>query len=649
MAPSSIPQAGFGVFTVKKIKAGAPLVNYPAAPSIAVVDDYFHYGEDPVCAHENYYWSSDGYTIFEGDEVHELNVNFGSLCNYHTYLYNVGHLQAGYDDSLANRFTDPTSGSFSYYNGQVFFAERDLEAGEEIFANYGTEWLESREGYSADAVPREEDFETAATIVRELKTAWDAAGGIKNIEYNVLGMVKNIASLINERVANILPKSGDELEHLTNDPEGNAIEMKLALSTTRQRDVEWIEKYGMCVDTIVNKKSTIPKAGRGAFAARNIKAGSLIIPAPLLQIADRSALDMYRTVRDEHTGELTPDGDEVVGFQLMLNYCFGDFSTSLLLCPSTNAILMNHCSHRKIGKGQCGDKGPNAEIRWASWDPLTDQWLNVTVKEISKMTKAEQRGLSFDFVAIRDIKTDDEIFIDYGAEWEDAFEAHIEKWEAPVEGDFPSYASISEMNKKGDFRTEPEIKENPYADNVMTACFKLSDEYDEEDDAEDEEGEDFEGYENDDEVIFDETDPAQLITSGRHHVLTDRTSSSGWYQVRPSIHKLISYLLLSYFYLLKTSLCLAFITQPCQILSKKKASKGKLVYTVRILSSQASEESGWAKKKQARIFTNFPKRSIIFVTKKHKSDQFLSNAFRHHIGMSSDMIPDNWKDLSATK
>ena len=93
MAPSSIPQAGFGVYTVKKIKARTPLVNYPAAPSIAVVDDYFHYGEDPVCAHENYYWSSDGYTSFEGDEVHEFVVNFGSLCNYHTYLSNVGHLQ----------------------------------------------------------------------------------------------------------------------------------------------------------------------------------------------------------------------------------------------------------------------------------------------------------------------------------------------------------------------------------------------------------------------------------------------------------------------------------------------------------------------------------------------------------------------------
>ena len=101
------------------------------------------------------------------------------------------------------------------------------------------------------------------------------------------------------------------------------------------------------------------------------------------------------------------------------------------------------------------------------------------------------------------------------------------------------------MNKKGDFRTEAELKENPYADNVMTACFKFDDEYDEEEDEEDDE-EDFEGYEDHEEVIFNQTDPAQLITSGKHHILTHRTMSfSGWYQVRPSMYKTALCFLLS--------------------------------------------------------------------------------------------------------
>ena len=70
MAPSSIPGAGFGIYTTKTIKSNQPIQNYPSAPSIPVVDDFAHYGnKDPVVAHENYYWQSDGYGNFEGDEV----------------------------------------------------------------------------------------------------------------------------------------------------------------------------------------------------------------------------------------------------------------------------------------------------------------------------------------------------------------------------------------------------------------------------------------------------------------------------------------------------------------------------------------------------------------------------------------------------
>lgn len=619
MAPSSIPGAGFGVFTTKKIRSGAAIVNYPAAPSIPVVDDYFHHKKDPVNAHENYYWNSDGYTGFEGNEVHEFVVNFGSLCNYHSYLANVGHIQAGYDDSLADRFKDPTTGSFSNYNGQVFFANRNLKPGEEIFADYGSDWLDTREGYSADAVPREVDFETAASIVKQLREAWDASGGIKDLEYDIFDMVKSISSLMSERVANLLPQTGIELEELTESMKNEDIEMKLALSTTVQRDVEWIEQYGICIDNIVNKESTIPTAGHGAFAARQIKAGSVIIPAPLLQVADRSSLNIYKTVTDEYSGGLKHDGSEVVGHQLMMNYCFGDSSTSLLLCPSTNALLMNHCSHRKFGGGQCGNKGPNAEIRWASWDPYIEQWLNSTVKEISKMTMNEQRGLSFDFVAIRDIDANEEIFIDYGIEWEEAFESHLQSWEAPADdSEFASHVSISKMNMKKDFRTEAELKDKPYEDNIMTACFKITDEYDEDDEDEDED-EDYEGYDDSDDVQMDMNDPGQLITPGRHHILTPGTSSSGWYR-------------------------------PCKILAKGKNSRGATSYAVRILASDsgADETVGWISKRKARIITDFPQHSILFVTKKYKSDQLLPNTFRHHIGMRKDMIPDKWKNLKRS-
>ena len=70
-----------------------------------------------------------------------------------------------YDDSLSDRFSDPMAGAFSYYTGQMFVAERDISAGEELFANYGEEWLDARSGGGTDSVPRKADFEKAGDFL----------------------------------------------------------------------------------------------------------------------------------------------------------------------------------------------------------------------------------------------------------------------------------------------------------------------------------------------------------------------------------------------------------------------------------------------------------------------------------------------------
>ena len=40
----------------------------------------------------------------------------------------------------------------------------------------------------------------------------------------------------------------------------------------------------------------------------------------------------------------------------------------------------------------------------------------------------------FDVVALRDIEVDEEIFIDYGQDWDLAWNTHIEQWKSPCEG-----------------------------------------------------------------------------------------------------------------------------------------------------------------------------------------------------------------------
>lgn len=165
---------------------------------------------------------------------------------------------------------------------------------------------------------------------------------------------------------------------------------------TEPRTVEWIRENGMCVENLIPGKSTLPQAGQGGFAQHFIKKGEQVVPAPLLQIADRKVLTTF-----DEEGQPT-------GTQVLLNYCFGHKDTSMLVCPDTNAILINHCSDRTK---ECGPDGPNAMFRWADWDPDTPAWLNMTIDDIAK---EEGRGLSLDIVALRDIKPGDEVFMDYG-------------------------------------------------------------------------------------------------------------------------------------------------------------------------------------------------------------------------------------------
>ena len=65
-----------------------------------------------------------------------------------------------------------------------------------------------------------------------------------------------------------------------------------------------------------------------------------------------------------------------------------------------------------------------------------------------------------------------QIFLDYGYEWELAWESHIRSWKPPKEGtNFAKFVPLTEMKKNNTaFRSAKELRENPYPDNIMTVC-----------------------------------------------------------------------------------------------------------------------------------------------------------------------------------
>ena len=86
------------------------------------------------------------------------------------------------------------------------------------------------------------------------------------------------------------------------------------------RSQEWLEKYGLCADHIREHVSTIRQAGRGAFATRDLPEGAVVSHSPLIQITDKTLLEMYsfKDIKNKKRSQRTP-----IGYQLLTNYCYG--------------------------------------------------------------------------------------------------------------------------------------------------------------------------------------------------------------------------------------------------------------------------------------------------------------------------------------
>jgi hypothetical protein len=59
---------------------------------------------------------------------------------------------------------------------------------------------------------------------------------------------------------------------------------------------------------------------------------------------------------------------------------------------------------------------------------VSAQWWDMAMEEL---VLQESRGINMEIVALRDIKHGEEVFIDYGPEWEAAWENHVASWTPP--------------------------------------------------------------------------------------------------------------------------------------------------------------------------------------------------------------------------
>lgn len=86
--------------------------------------------------------------------------------------------------------------------------------------------------------------------------------------------------------------------------------------------------------------------------------------------------------------------------------------------------------------------------------------------------------LALDYVATRDIKQGEELFLDYGRNWEEAWREHVKHWQSTKfwSNTYRNGRDWDSELKEFPVRTTLEALTDPYATNIQTRCHSILDE-----------------------------------------------------------------------------------------------------------------------------------------------------------------------------
>ena len=331
-----------------------------------------------------------------------------------------------------------------------------------------------------------------------------------------------------------------------------------------QKEVDWLMENGICVANLTPQKSKIKGAGRGAFATKYIPKGAVVSASPLIPIDRNAAM----TKRVKISGKVRSSRP-----QLLVNYCLGRKNSAVLLYPTAPVVnLINH-----------GQNTANVRLQWS---PMTTREIpNITSLSLDEIALLNSTNLVIEYVATKDIHPNDEVVLDYGQEWVDAWQQHVTKWTPPrnAQAYSPSYVmdDVAAL-----IRTEKEQSGHPYPPSVATACFYR--------------------------YSTHETNDGIARSNPQH---SGETTVVKWIADR----RAFDYRNL----------------RPCSIMQRFEVD-GQITYTAMMKNWNGMKDEEKIPKGQMHVVNTIPRNAIKFVDKIYTTDQHLTSAFRHEI-----VIPEN--------
>jgi hypothetical protein len=345
----------------------------------------------------------------------------GCTVNSMLDLANIRSARGSQYDEVVDR-TSPGAGSFSPYHScaTTVSALHGVQPGQELFASYGEAWIP----WIPDvAVTLEGNFHQADALMDELE-AWivqheegaspDGGDSTEVTDELLEAMWKFMVNFPHKsRPLSVLPKEWSR-ERLQRKKKLAA----LASTTDRARfastskdywagkgtvSIDFLKEHGRCQDHIRPDISTLPHAGRGAFATRDLPKGTVVGYAPLVHVAIRGD-DIFQVTYDR-----TSTKENYTKPDLVVNYSFGHNHSSLYLTPY--GAMVNYINH------QSTNDGANVRVQWPTGEMVAHKpdWLTKDIYFLRDTI--DKIGLSFEYIALRDIKEGEEVFMDYGDEW----------------------------------------------------------------------------------------------------------------------------------------------------------------------------------------------------------------------------------------
>lgn len=566
LALSTLPGAGMGIFSGFEKKPGDAIGSGDVC--LPQLDLRYHNRQPMFDSMQDYYWQGNNMGMARESHSNDNSAYCPGLdcaTNCHLGLLNTQHSYPLYDNSVLHRSKDPGAGAFTPYHNGTTYASRNIPAGGELFKMYGDKYFESRPHKFGLDFPLFGDYPIAELVLRNM-TAIKLSKTVQKDLYEdiVLGMKKTYNT---SRTLGAFP--------LNIEGALVAAEQSLAalLQPTATRSIEWLREHGRCIDNMTPAYSSIRQAGRGAVATRALKKDQRITTSPLLHVPYSEFLSMYNFKwAPDAKGQIQRWKQSLKGVQIAINYCHGHPESTMLLCPYGNGV--NYINHNQ--------SQANLRFTWAE-DFSTHNSTLVEKGVVDELMWNYKPQLAFDYIALRDIEPGEELFMDYGDVFDQAWRNHEDHFKpmVPNAENYVDGISLNIQYPDEPFRTGQEQEVDPYWDHL------------------------------------------QIRGHGKLEVKENLKEGEFWWGV--SDYGLPVKVLARY-----GNGTEQYYTLSVGIISKEAK------YDMETRDREAN--ATWVRRE------NVPRSAIAFFDKPGRTDIHLPNAFRHVIGFPDDMFPEQWKN-----